>query len=292
MIKSMTGYGSGAAIAEGKAFTVEVRCVNHRYSDFNIKCPRVYAFAEDELKKLAGKTISRGKADIFVTVENKETRGGVVKPDIELARGYFEGLKALSQELGIECRVSAETFLRVPDVFLVDRAEDDNDAILAAILEAATAALQSFDAMRATEGERLYADMSERLDVITKLTEEIETRAPGIVDEYRERIEARMKQIMEDIPYDESRLLSEVAIFSDRVNVNEEIVRLKSHISQMRKMLKSSEPVGRKLDFLIQEMNRETNTVGSKSNDLETARMVIDIKAEIEKLREQCQNVE
>ncbi len=292
MIKSMTGYGSGAADAAGKTFTVEIRCVNHRYSDFNIKCPRVYAFAEDEIKKLAGGTISRGKADIFVTVENKEVSGGVVRPDIELARGYHEGLLLLARELGLNYEPKAVDFLRVPDVFVVDRAEDDSDAILAAIKEALGAALGSFDDMRAAEGERLYADMSEHLGIVEELTSKIEERAPSIVEEYKERIENRMRQIMEDVPYDESRLLSEVAIFSDRVNVNEEIVRLKSHISQMGAMLKSVEPVGRKLDFLIQEMNRETNTIGSKSNDLETAKIVIDLKAEIEKLREQCQNVE
>ncbi len=292
MIKSMTGYGSGTAMAAGKAFTLEVRCVNHRYSDFNIKCPRVYAFAEDEIKKLAGQTIARGKADIYMTVENREASGGEVRVDVELAKGYYEGMRLLAKELGLEYELNARDFLRVPDVFHVEKAEDDDDAILAAVKEALTAALESFDAMRAAEGERLFADMNGRLDAVAALTDKIEERAPSIVTEYKERIEARMRQILEEIPYDESRLLSEVAIFSDRVNVNEEIVRLKSHISQMRKMLRSTEPVGRKLDFLIQEMNREINTVGSKSNDLETAKLVIDVKAEIEKLREQCQNVE
>ncbi len=292
MIKSMTGYGSGTATAEGKAFTVEVRCVNHRYSDFNIKCPRVYSFAEEEIKRLAGRTIARGKADIYVTVENDGACGGEVVADVELARGYHEGLVHLAQELGLSYEPNVRDFLRVPDVFIVEKLQDDDDAILVAVREAMTAALEGFDAMRRAEGERLYLDMSARLDVVAELTEKIEERAPSIVEEYKERIEARMRQILEEIPYDESRLLSEVAIFSDRVNVNEEIVRLKSHISQMRKMLSSAEPVGRKLDFLIQEMNREINTVGSKSNDLDTARMVIDVKAEIEKLREQCQNVE
>lgn len=292
MIKSMTGYGSGSADAAGKSFTVEIRCVNHRYSDFNIKCPRAYAFAEDEIKELAAGIIARGKADIFVTVENKEVSGGIVRPDVELARGYHDGLMLLAEELGLSYEPRAVDFLRVPDVFVVDKAEEDSEVILAAIREAASAALAGFDAMRAAEGERLYADMSGRLEAVAKLTDRIEDRAPSIVKEYRERMESRMRQIMEEVPYDESRLLSEVAIFSDRVNVNEEIVRLKSHISQMRKMLKSVEPVGRKMDFLIQEMNREINTVGSKSNDLETAKIVIDVKAEIEKLREQCQNVE
>ncbi len=292
MIKSMTGYGSGKASVNGKEFTVEVKSVNHRYSDFTVKCPRVYAFAEEAVKKAASKVIVRGKADVFVTVENKEASGGTVKVNVELARGYLQGMECIAHELGLEVGAQAESFLRIPDVFLVDKAEEDDEALLNAILEAEEQALAGFDTMRINEGRRLYEDMNERLDIIDALTEKIQERAPFIVEEYRQRITARMKQLMEDIPYDEGRLLTEVAIFSDRVNVNEEIVRLKSHISQLRTMLKSDESVGRKLDFLIQEMNREINTVGSKSNDLDTAKIVIDVKAEIEKLREQCQNVE
>ncbi|MCH5188371.1 MAG: YicC family protein [Oscillospiraceae bacterium] len=292
MIKSMTGYGGGSGEASGKTFSVEVRSVNHRYSDFNIKYPRAYSFAEDAVKKAANEVIKRGKVDIFINVENKDSQGGVVKVDVELARGYRDGLNLLSDVLNISYEPKATDFLRIPDVFTVDKPEDDDEAILGAILSALGEALSGFDEMRRAEGVRLYDDMSERLDVIEELTARIEERAPGIVLEYRERITARMKELMADIPYDEARLMTEVAIFSDKVNVNEEIVRLKSHISQMRLMLKSDEPVGRKLDFLIQEMNREINTTGSKSNDLETARIVIDVKAEIEKLREQCQNVE
>lgn len=292
MIKSMTGYGSGNSEFNGKLFTVEVRAVNHRYSDFTIKYPRIYAFAEDDVRKRAAGVIRRGKADVFINVENKETQGGVVKVDVELARGYVEGLKRLSTELGLSFEGRAVDLLRVPDVFLVDKAEDDDDALLKAILEAEDEALKNFDNMRRTEGERLYDDMTEHLNLIEEMTLKIEERAPMIVAEYRDKIEARIKELTADVPYDEGRLLTEVAIFSDRVNVNEEIVRLKSHIAQMRTMLNSAEPVGRKLDFLIQEMNREINTTGSKSGDLETARLVIDVKAEIEKLREQCQNVE
>ncbi len=294
MIKSMTGYGSGTGSAEGKKFTVEVRSVNHRYSDFNIKYPRAYAYAEEAVKKAAERIIKRGKADIFINLEKTEAQGGVVKVDTELAKGYYDGMRRLSEDLKIPFseHISASTFLRVPDVFTVDKPEEDDEAVLKAITDALAEALAGFDNMRRTEGERLYADMTEHLGIIEELTLKIEERAPMIVSEYRAKIEARIKELTADIPYDESRLLTEVAIFSDRVNVNEEIVRLKSHISQMRSMLLSTEPVGRKLDFLIQEMNREINTTGSKSSDLETARMVIDVKAEIEKLREQCQNVE
>lgn len=292
MIKSMTGYGSGFSSFGGKEFTAEVRSVNHRYSDLNVKYPRAYAFAEEPVRKAALKTIRRGKADVFISVENKESQGGIVKVDVELAKGYCEGMRRIAEELSLPLSISPADFLRIPDVFLVDKAEEDDEALLSAILAALEEALANFDSMRRTEGQRLFDDMTERLNQIETMTLEIEERAPKIVEEYRERITARIKELTADIPYDESRLLTEIAIFSDRVNVNEEIVRMKSHIAQMRTMLESDEPVGRKLDFLIQEMNREINTTGSKSNDLETAKLVIDIKAEIEKLREQCQNVE
>lgn len=294
MIKSMTGYGNGTSECQEKEFTVEVRSVNHRYSDFNIKYPRSYSFAEDAIRKKMAGTIKRGKADVFVTVENKEGQGSAVKVDKALAKSYFEGMRELSQELGIPFgdNINPSVFLRIPDVFLVDKPEEDQEEILAAILSALEAALKNFDDMRLIEGEKLREDMSGHLDVIEEMTLRIEARAPMIVEEYKTRIETRMKELLEDVPVDENRLMNEVAIFSDRVNINEEIVRLKSHIAQMRTMLVSDEPVGRKLDFLIQEMNREINTTGSKSNDLETARIVIDVKAEIEKLREQCQNIE
>ncbi len=291
MIKSMTGYGSGSSNIGGKEFTVEIRAVNHRYSDFCVKCPRIYTFAEEFVRKKAAEAISRGKVDIFISVENKEAPSGVVRVDLELARGYCEGLRKLG-ELNLDSSLRAADFLRIPDVFTVDKLEDDDEALLAAILEALEKGLAGLDKMRRDEGLRLYDDMNKRLDCVEELTLKIEERAPQIVKEYREKIEVRIRELMAEIPCDESRLLTEVAIFSDKVNVNEEIVRMKSHIQQMRSMLKSSEPVGRKLDFLIQEMNREINTVGSKSGDLETARLVIDAKAEIEKLREQCQNIE
>ncbi len=293
MIKSMTGCGNGSGHCGALEFTVEVRCVNHRYSDFNIKYPRAFSFAEDSVRKKAAQVIKRGKADIFINIENKEAAGGCVAVDMELAKGYYEGMKLISSELGLSMeRISPVDFLRAPDVFLVSKAEADEEELLKALMETLGEALENFDKMRVAEGEKLMKDMNFHLGIIENAVFDIEKRVPAIVDEYRARVEARMKEFLENVPVDEGRLLNEVAIFSDRVNVNEEIVRLKSHISQMRGMFKSGEPVGRKMDFLIQEMNREINTIGSKSNDLETARLVIDVKAEIEKLREQCQNVE
>ena len=292
MIKSMTGYGSGKAEMGSKTFTVEVKSVNSRYSDFSIKMPRIYMFMEDPLRKAASARINRGKVDIFVNVESSGEDDCVVKVNSALAREYLDGLRALSEELSISSNASAETFLRIPDVFSVDKAPEDEELIKSTVLQALSLALDGFDEMRIAEGEKLVADLKEHLAFIADATEKVEKRSPEIVSEYRARIEERMKDILGSATYDESRLLTEVAIFADKVNVNEETVRLRSHVDQFTKMLDEGGSVGRKIDFLIQEMNREINTIGSKSNDLDVARIVIDVKAEIEKLREQIQNVE
>lgn len=292
MIKSMTGYGSGKAEAGTKTFTVEVKSVNSRYSDFSIKMPRIYTFMEDAIRKTASARINRGKVDIYVNVETNGEDDSVVKVNTALAREYLAGLKALSAELEVSSNATAETFLRIPDVFTVDKADVDEEIISKAIISALSEALDGFDAMRIAEGEKLVCDLKEHLTFIANATAKVEKRSPEIVTEYRQRIEERMRDILGSATYDETRLLTEVAIFSDKVNVNEETVRLSSHVDQFTKMLDEGGSVGRKIDFLIQEMNREINTIGSKSNDLDIARIVIDVKAEIEKLREQIQNVE
>ena len=292
MIKSMTGYGSGKAEAGTKTFTVEIKSVNSRYSDFSIKMPRIYTFMEDAIRKTASARINRGKVDIYVNVETNGEDDSVVKVNTALAREYLAGLKALSEELEVSTNTTAETFLRIPDVFTVDKADVDEEIISKAIISALSEALDGFDAMRIAEGEKLVCDLKEHLGLIANATAEVEKRSPEIVTEYRQRIEERMRDILGSATYDETRLLTEVAISSDKVNVNEETVRLRSHVDQFTKMLDEGGSVGRKIDFLIQEMNREINTIGSKSNDLDIARIVIDVKAEIEKLREQIQNVE
>ena len=292
MIKSMTGYGSGKAEAGTKTFTVEIKSVNSRYSDFSIKMPRIYTFMEDAIRKTASARINRGKVDIYVNVETNGEDDSVVKVNTALAREYLAGLKTLSEELAVSTNVTAETFLRIPDVFTVDKADVDEEIISRAIISALSEALDGFDAMRIAEGEKLVCDLKEHPRFIANATAEVEKRSPEIVTEYRQRIEERMRDILGSATYDETRLLTEVAIFSDKVNVNEETVRLRSHVDQFTKMLDEGGSVGRKIDFLIQEMNREINTIGSKSNDLDIARIVIDVKAEIEKLREQIQNVE
>ncbi len=292
MIKSMTGYGSGKAEAGAKTFTVEIKSVNSRYSDFSIKMPRIYTFMEDAIRKTASARINRGKVDIYVNVETNGEDDSVVKVNTALAREYLTGLKTLSEELEVSSNATAETFLRIPDVFTVDKADVDEEIISNAIISALNEALDGFDTMRIAEGEKLVADLKAHLSFIANATAEVEKRSPEIVTEYRKRIEERMRDILGSATYDETRLLTEVAIFSDKVNVNEETVRLRSHVDQFTKMLDEGGSVGRKIDFLIQEMNREINTIGSKSNDLDIARIVIDVKAEIEKLREQIQNVE
>ena len=292
MIKSMTGYGSGKAELGGKTFTVEIKSVNSRYSDFSIKMPRVYTFLEDPVRKAASARINRGKVDIYINVESSGDDDSVVKVNEALAREYLEGLRALSASLNISSNATAETFLRIPDVFTVDKADEDEALILKTVLDALSTALDGFDAMRIAEGEKLAGDLREHLGFILNATGEVEKRSPEIVAEYRTRLEERMRDILGSATYDETRLLTEVAIFADKVNVNEETVRLKSHVGQFSKMIDEGGSVGRKIDFLIQEMNREINTIGSKSNDLDVARIVIDVKAEIEKLREQIQNVE
>lgn len=292
MIKSMTGYGSGKAQLGNKTFTVEIKSVNSRYSDFSIKMPRVYTFLEDPIRKAAQEKINRGKVDIYVNVESSGDDDSVVKVNTSLAKEYLQGLRALSSELQITSNTTAETFLRIPDVFVLDKAPEDENLIKETVLKALCEALCGFDTMRIAEGEKLESDLREHLAFIIDATAKVEERSPEIVSEYRQRIEERMKDILAGASYDETRLLTEVAIFADKVNVNEETVRLRSHVDQFNEMLSGGGCVGRKIDFLIQEMNREINTIGSKSNDLDVARIVIDVKAEIEKLREQIQNVE
>ena len=292
MIKSMTGYGSAERIGCDKKFTVEIRSVNHRYSDVNVKTPRSFAFCEEAIRKTLGKHISRGKVDVFLSVEGVSGDTGQVFVNLEIARGYYEALLKLRETFGLADDIELRDISRFSDVFTLQKAEEDTEAILNIITETAKEAVLAFTAMREKEGQELFRDLSENTDAMEALVGEIEERSPQIVSEYRERLETRIREILESVELDEGRLLNEVAIFADKVNVNEELKRLKSHISQMRSFLASKEPVGRKMDFLIQEMNREVNTIGSKSNDLAVARLVIDCKAVIEKLREQVQNVE
>ena len=295
MVKSMTGYGRAKAVRNGRSITVEVRSVNNRYLDFTAKMPRAYIFAEDAMKALVQKYVSRGKVDVFVTVENQGAEETVVTLNEPLVKSYLDALRHLMQlgggyispEIGCAADVA-----RLPDVLTVTKAEEDLETLsedLCAVLEEA---LKALTAMREKEGVRLAEDIRRRLDTLEALTQLVEARSPQTVAEYREKLLARMQEVLQSTTIDEGRILTEAAIFADKVAVDEETVRLRSHLGQLREMLESGVPVGRKLDFLIQEVNRESNTIGSKCSDLQIARDVVELKAEIEKIREQVQNIE
>ena len=292
MVKSMTGYGRARQMRSGRDITVEVRSVNNRYLDCTVKMPRAYIFAEDAIKSRVQKAVSRGKVDVFITIDATGADETVVTVNEALARGYYDALMRLKDTFGLEGRVTPDMLAKFPDVLTVTKAEEDVDAIAADICAVLDDALAAYNAMRAVEGEKLALDVSSRVDTIEETVSKVEAQSPQTVAAYRQRLEAKMQEVLQSTTIDESRILTEAAIFADKVAVDEETVRLRSHIAQLRDMLQSGEPVGRKLDFLIQEVNRECNTIGSKCNDLTVARDVVNMKAEVEKIREQVQNME
>jgi len=291
----MTGYGRARRTLNGRDITVEVRSVNNRYLDCSVKMPRAYIFAEDAIKALVQKNTSRGKVDVFVTVESMGAEEAVVAVNEPLARSYLAALKklcALDGDGWVRGGCNAADLARLPDVLAVTKAEEDLESLSADLCAVTGEALEGHAAMRSKEGKKLAEDILGRLDTIEALTGRVEARSPQTVAEYREKLLARMQEVLQSAAIDESRILTEAAIFADKVAVDEETVRLRSHLSQLREMLQSGEPVGRKLDFLIQEVNREANTIGSKCSDVEIARTVVELKAEVEKIREQVQNIE
>lgn len=292
MLKSMTGYGRGQINGQGRSFLVEVRSVNNRYLDCNIRMPRVYACAEDGIIKQVKNTISRGKVDVFVTIENTAEEPVTVTLNEGVAAGYKKALDAMAEKFNLKEDISVSLLSRFPDVFKVEKVPEDLESMTAELHQAAALALADFDAMRSREGEKLAEDLLSRLDTLEEFDRIVEERSPQRVAAYREKLTARIQEVLEDRQLDESRILTEAAIFADKVAVDEETVRLRSHIAQFRDMIAGGSPIGRKLDFLVQEMNRETNTIGSKANDLEMSSVVVDMKAELEKIREQIQNVE
>ena len=295
MVKSMTGYGRGErAFDGGLQITVELRSVNNRYLDCAVKMPRAYIFAEDAMKGMIQRAVARGKVDVFVTIVRSGGDDLVVTVNEALAKSYAAALERL-RELGgsgAKKRWSAADLARFPDVLTVEKREEDLDEMKERLLAVLELALKDFNAMRETEGRRLEADILGRADAIQRLLAEVEERSPQTVDDYRARLEAKMREVLQNTQIDEARLLTEAAIFADKVAVDEETVRLHSHLGQLRELLATGGAVGRKLDFLIQEFNREANTIGSKCSDLEISRLVVDMKAEIEKIREQVQNLE
>ena len=292
MIKSMTGYGSAKGTVEGLQITVELKSVNNRYLDASVRLPRSFLFAEDAVKSAVQKHISRGKVDVFVSVDASEAGEMNVKVNEALLRGYLEAFKHIAEEYSLPNDATALAVSRFPDVLTVEKKDLDADAISEGILEITERALTDFDAMREREGAKLRDDVLNRLETIDALVSAVEKASPETVSAYRARLEAKMAEVLGTAGIDESRILAEAAIFADHIAVDEETVRLRSHMSQLRTMVNSNSPTGRKIDFLIQEFNREANTIGSKCQNSDIAHTVVDLKSEIEKIREQIQNIE
>ena len=292
MIKSMTGYGSAKGSVEGLNITVELKSVNNRYLDASVRLPRSFLFAEEPLKSAVQKHISRGKVDVFVSVDSSDAGEMTVKVNEAIVKGYLDALKHISDEYKLPFDVTAYNISRFSDVLSVEKKELDAEAISQGIVEIADKALADFDSMRIREGEKLREDVLNRLSMIDALVARVEEESPKTVAEYRARLESKMSEVLGSAGIDENRILAEAAIFADHIAVDEETVRLRSHMSQLRTMVNGVSPIGRKMDFLIQEFNREANTIGSKCQNSDIAHIVVDIKSEIEKIREQIQNIE
>lgn len=294
MIKSMTGFGRCRTVLHGREISVEIKSVNHRFFEFSCRTPKGYGFLDDKLKALVNSRVSRGKIDMFVTVGVAEDTPAEVKINHSLVSGYINAMKEISETYGIENDVTVTAISRFPDVYTVSKAPENEEEITADVIEAANSAIDGFIAMREAEGEKMKADILGRAEVILATVDEIDERSPQTVKEYEERLLDRINRTLQDynINIDEQRVLTEVAVFADKVAVAEETVRLRSHFAQLSKIMESQTPIGREIDFIIQEMNREANTIGSKVQDAEIAHKVVKIKSEIEKMREQIQNIE
>jgi len=288
----MTGYGRAQQLIDGRDISVEIRSVNHRFFEFSTRLPRSMGYLEEMLKGLVHSRVSRGKIDLSLTVLSLEEPGSQVLLNRPLATGYLTALRELGQQLDIEDDISLSSLARFGDIFVLRKSEVDEDALSSAVREVATQALEHYMAMRRTEGEKLHQDIVCRLDSILSYVEQVEERTPIIAEQYRERLYQKLCEVLENQQVDQQRILTEAAIFAEKTAVDEETVRLRSHLSQLREILSSEGQVGRKLDFLVQEMNREANTIGSKAHDIEIAKVVVEIKSEIEKIREQIQNIE
>lgn len=292
MIKSMTGYGRAVQTVGNREYTVEIRSVNNRYLDCNVKLPRAFSFAEDGVKQAVKAAVSRGKVDVFISVNvngGTDTRITLNRPVLE---GYLSAMEEMCRDYPVQNDISASTLARLPEVFLVEKPEEDEEELLEALLSVTAQALEAYNHMREVEGAAMEQDLRNRRETILGLVSQVEAGSPETVKEYRTRLETKMREVLESTTIDESRILTEAAIFADKIAVDEETVRLRSHLSQMDSMLSGGGAIGRKLDFLLQEMNREANTIGSKCSDVKLARIVVDIKAELEKIREQTQNIE
>jgi len=291
MVKSMTGYGRSRYEVDGRIYTVDIKSVNHKYADVSIKLPRILNYKEDDLRKKVLNSISRGKIDVFISFENYSNKGVEVKFNLELAKAYVNELNRLSSETGIPNTCTAVDISKMPEIFKLNESNDE-DLIGQELEVALDEALDKFIKMREIEGEQLVQDMNNRIDFIEQKVTEISKFSDGLVEEYIEKLKTRVKELMQTDIIDEARIAQEIVIYSDKCSIQEELTRLSSHIIQFRNLMKTASPIGKKIDFLIQEMNRETNTIGSKANCLDLTNRVIEIKTEIENIREQVQNIE
>ena len=292
MIKSMTGFGRAVAETDGYVITVEIKSVNHRYFEFSSRIPRQYGFLDDKLKSYINSRVSRGKVECYVSIDALNTEAAQVVVNNTLASAYVSALKELSKNYDLKEDFGASTVARFQDVLVVKKADEDEEKIWSYVKSVTDTALDKFIAKRTVEGEKMKNDISSRADYILSCVEYIEKRSPETVKEYNDKLVERVHDLIGDVSLDEGRVIQEVAIYADKVAVAEETVRLRSHLDQLKAFINADEPVGRKMDFLVQEINRETNTIGSKANDVDIARKVVDIKAEVEKIREQIQNIE
>ena len=292
MIKSMTGYGRAVETVNGREFTVELRSVNNRYLDCSVRLPRMLSFAEDAVKQAVKASVSRGKVDVFITVRSEAGDEVQVSLNKSVLQSYLNAMHQMVDEFGVKDDISVSAVSRLPEVFVIEKPQVDEEQLLSDLMGVVTKALEGYDAMRRTEGEALDKDLRSRGETILSLVSQVEDGNGKTVSDYRARLEAKIREVLANTAIDESRILTEAAIFADKVAVDEETVRLRSHLKQMNSMLTTGGAVGRKLDFLLQEMNREANTIGSKCTDVTLARIVVDIKAELEKIREQTQNIE
>lgn len=292
MVRSMTGFGRAKYSENGLNITVEFKSVNHRYFEFSSRLPKGYMFLDEKLKSFCQQNISRGKVEAAVIIEDNSEGAASVELNTAYAGAYLAAVKDMSRRYGIKNDVKMSSLVANPELFTVKKQTLSEETVTAAVLKTAEEAMQSFISMREAEGKRLKNDVKSRTDFILEKVAFVEDRSPETVKAYREKLEQKIKELIGDVQVDEQRLLTETAIFADKVAVAEETVRLKSHIKQFCSLLDSDEPIGRKLDFIVQEMNREANTIGSKAQDIEIAHTVVDIKSEIEKIREQIQNIE
>lgn len=291
MLKSMTGFGRAESLIDGFLIKVQVKSVNHRYADFSVRVPRVYNFIEDKVRQRLISYISRGKVEVNITVEQKDGDDKIVTLNKSLAENYLKAMREMT-ELGLKDDLTVSHMSRFTDIFNVEYADIDEEDVFIKIDTVLKCALEEFVSMRQEEGSRLENDIRLHLDRILEFVEKVELRSPDTVNNYRKRLEEKIKELLDNRTFDESRIITETAIFADKIAVDEETVRLRSHVKEFSNAMKTDKPIGKKLDFIIQEMNREANTIGSKASDVEICSYVVEIKSEIEKIREQIQNIE